>query len=131
MQSQIYTNYRLILPTEEILGTLVVEDGIIADIQPEIVSQGQNGEGNYKEYYQGKHGVPEAKMDEFIQMRLESQRKHAVENRQALVKMTREKGISLASHDDATVDRVTEAIASHVFFDKNQKLCQISQKYNI
>ena len=248
MQSQIYTNYRLLLPTEEILGTLVVEDGIIADIQPEIVDRGQNGEGNYllpglielhtdnfekcisprpgvrwnleaaavnhdrdlissgittvcdaiaigdvtpredslrlhhyapmidaiaegqstgrfschhllhlrcelgyeylydivepyaehpllalislmdhtpgqrqfvkidkyKEYYQGKHGVPEAKMDEFIQMRLESQRKHAVENRQALVKMTQEKGISLASHDDATVDHVTEAIAEGV-----------------
>jgi alpha-D-ribose 1-methylphosphonate 5-triphosphate diphosphatase len=69
---------------------------------------------NYKEYYQGKHGVPEAKMDEFIQMRLESQHRHAVANRQALVKMTQEKGISLASHDDATVDHVQEAIAEGV-----------------
>ncbi len=248
MQSQIYTNYRLLLPTEEILGTLVIKNGIIADIQPGILSQGQNGNGDYllpglielhtdnlekcisprpgvrwnldaaavnhdrdlissgittvcdaiaigdvtpkedslrlhhyapmidavaegqsagrfscdhllhlrcelgyehlyeivepyaehpllalislmdhtpgqrqfvnidkyKEYYQGKHGVPEAKMEEFIQMRLESQRKHATENRQALVKMTQEKEISLASHDDATADHVQEAIAEGV-----------------
>lgn len=248
MQSQIYTNYRLLLPTEEILGTLVVENGIIADIQPGIVDRGQNGNGDYllpglvelhtdnfekciapragvrwnleaaavnhdrdlissgittvcdaiaigdvtpkqdflrlhhyapaidaiaegqsagrfschhllhlrcelgyehlcnivepyaehpllalislmdhtpgqrqfvninkyKEYYQGKHGVPKAKMDEFVQMRLANQRQHAVANRQALVKMTREKRISLASHDDATVNHVLEAISEGV-----------------
>ena len=248
MQEQIYTNYCLLLPDTEQIGTLVIRDGIIADIQPGIVSQGQNGEGNYllpglielhtdnlekclsprpgvrwnleaaainhdrdlissgittvcdaiaigdvtpredsirlhnyapmidaiaegqvserfstdhwlhlrcelgyehlyniiepysehpllalislmdhtpgqrqfvnvdkyKQYYVGKHGVPEAKMDEFISMRLESQRKHARENRQALVKMTQEKAISLASHDDATVDHVQQAIAEGV-----------------
>lgn len=245
MQEQIYTNYRLLLPTEEVLGTLVIRNGIIADIQPGIVSQGQNGEGNYllpglielhtdnlekcisprpgvrwnleaaavnhdrdlissgittvcdaiaigdvtpredslrlhhyapmidaisqgqasgrfstdhllhlrcelgyehlydvvepysehpllalislmdhtpgqrqfvnvdkyKQYYIGKHGVPEAKMEDFIQMRLENQRQHAVANRKKLVKMTQEKTISLASHDDATVDHVRDAIA--------------------
>lgn len=248
MQEQIYTNYRLLLPTEEVLGTLIIRDGIITDIQPGIVSQGQNGEGNYilpglvelhtdnlekcisprpgvrwnleaaavnhdrdlissgittvcdaiaigdvtpredslrlhhyapmidivaegqaagrfstdhllhlrcelgyehlyqivepysqhpllalislmdhtpgqrqfvnidkyKQYYTGKHGVPEVKMEEFINMRLEYQRKHAQENRQALVKMTQEKRISLASHDDATVDHVQQAIAEGV-----------------
>ncbi len=47
MQSQIYTNYRLLLPHKEILGTIAVKDGIIVDIQPGVVSQGQNGDGNY------------------------------------------------------------------------------------
>ena len=248
MQSQIYTNYRLLLPDEEVLGTIAVTDGIITDIQPGIVSKGQNGEGNYlipglielhtdnlekclsprpgvrfplelaavnhdrdlissgittvcdaiaigdvtpkedclrlhhyapmidavatgqaagrfstdhllhlrcelgyehlyeivepyaghpllamislmdhtpgqrqfinidkyKQYYMGKHGVAESKMDEFIQMRLENQRQHAVQNRKALVNMAREKGISIASHDDATTDHVKEAIAEGV-----------------
>ena len=248
MQEQIYTNYRLLLPTEEILGTLVVRDRTIVDIQPDLVSQGQNGNGNYllpglielhtdnfekcisprpgirwnldaaavnhdrdlissgittvcdaisigdvtpkedslrlhhyapmieaiasgqaagrfnvdhllhlrcelgyehlystiepyaqhpllalislmdhtpgqrqfvsiekyKQYYVDKHGVPVEKMEEFIKMRLKNQRRHAIDNRQALVKMTREKGISLASHDDATVDHVREAIAEGV-----------------
>ena len=68
----------------------------------------------YKEYYTGKHGVPEAKMDEFIAMRLNNQRKHAADNRQALVNLSQAKNISLASNDDATVDHVREAIAEGV-----------------
>jgi len=248
MQSQIYTNYRLLLPHEEILGTIAVKDGVITDIQPGIVSQGQDGKGNYllpglielhtdnlekcisprpsarfplelaavnhdrdmissgittvcdaisigdvtpkddslrihhyaamidavaegqaagrfktdhllhlrcelgyehlyeiiepytnhsslalmslmdhtpgqrqfvdtqkyKEYYTNKHGVPEAKMDEFVAMRLDNQRKYAVENRQALVELSQKKNISLASHDDATVDHVREAISEGI-----------------
>ncbi len=47
MQEKIYTNYRLLLPHEEILGTIAIKDGIITDIQPGVVSQGQNGDGNY------------------------------------------------------------------------------------
>ena len=248
MQEQIYTNYRLLLPTEEILGTLVVRDGIVAEIQPGVVSQGEDGNGNYlmpglielhtdnfekcisprpgvrwnldvaavnhdrdlissgittvcdaiaigdvtpkqdslrlhhyepmieaiaqgqaaarfnadhllhlrcelgyehlystieplsqhpllalislmdhtpgqrqfvnidkyKQYYTGKHGVPLAQMEEFVEMRLANQRQYAVENRQALVTMCQEQKISLASHDDATVDHVREAIAEGV-----------------
>ncbi|MEB3337244.1 MAG: phosphonate metabolism protein PhnM [Leptolyngbyaceae bacterium] len=47
MSEQIYTNYRLQLPNEEVLGTLVVRDGAIADIQPGVVSTGHNGGGDY------------------------------------------------------------------------------------
>ncbi len=47
MNEQIYTNYRLQLPDQEVLGTLVVRDGRIADVQPGSVAQGQDGEGNY------------------------------------------------------------------------------------
>ena len=47
MAEHIYTNYRLQLPDEEILGTLAVQDGKIIDIQPGTVSQGENGEGEY------------------------------------------------------------------------------------
>ncbi|WP_019502506.1 alpha-D-ribose 1-methylphosphonate 5-triphosphate diphosphatase [Pseudanabaena sp. PCC 6802] len=47
MNEQIYTNYRLLLPDREILGTLVVRDGTIADIQPDVVAIGQNGGGDY------------------------------------------------------------------------------------
>ena len=248
MQSQIYTNYRLLLPTAEVLGTIAVKDGIISDIQPGVVTQGQDGNGDYlmpglielhtdnlekcisprpgvrwnldaaavnhdrdlissgittvcdaiaigdltpkedslrlhyyeptieavargqaagrfdadhllhlrcelgyehlystieplsqhplltlislmdhtpgqrqfvniekyKQYYTGKHGVPPEKMDRFVEMRLSNQRKHAVENRQALVEMCRRQSIALASHDDATEDHVREAIAEGV-----------------
>lgn len=46
MKEQVYTNYRLQLPTEEVIGTLVVRDGIIADIQPGAQSR-YDGEGEY------------------------------------------------------------------------------------
>lgn len=47
MNEQIYTNYRLQLPDQEVLGTLVVRNGVIADIQPGNVTQGQDGQGDY------------------------------------------------------------------------------------
>ncbi|MBW4486036.1 MAG: alpha-D-ribose 1-methylphosphonate 5-triphosphate diphosphatase [Tildeniella torsiva UHER 1998/13D] len=47
MTETIFTNYRLQLPDEEVLGTLVVRDGMIAEVQPGVVSQGYNGDGDY------------------------------------------------------------------------------------
>ena len=47
MTEHIYTNYRLQLSDQEVLGTLVIRDGAIADIQPGTVSQGQDGDGDY------------------------------------------------------------------------------------
>jgi alpha-D-ribose 1-methylphosphonate 5-triphosphate diphosphatase len=47
MNEQVYTNYRLQLENQEVLGTLVVRDGKIAEIQPGIVTQGQDGNGDY------------------------------------------------------------------------------------
>lgn len=47
MNEQIYTNYRLQLPNEEIVGTIVVRDNLIADIQPDVTFRGQDGQGEY------------------------------------------------------------------------------------
>jgi alpha-D-ribose 1-methylphosphonate 5-triphosphate diphosphatase len=47
MNEQIYTNYRLQLPDQEVIGTIVVRDGKIADIQPGTVAQGLDGQGDY------------------------------------------------------------------------------------
>jgi alpha-D-ribose 1-methylphosphonate 5-triphosphate diphosphatase len=47
MQESIYTNYRLLLPDQELLGTLVVRDGKIAEIQPGATRVGRDGEGDY------------------------------------------------------------------------------------
>ncbi|MDZ7954245.1 phosphonate metabolism protein PhnM [Nostoc sp. DedQUE09] len=246
MNEQIYTNYRLQLPDQELLGTLVVRDGLIADIQPGIVSHGQNGQGDYllpglielhtdnlercmsprpgirwpleaaavyhdrdiasagvttvcdaiaigdvaagslrltnfapmidvisqgqstgrfcvehrihlrcelayeqvyeitaqyadhpllsmislmdhtpgqrqfvrldkfKEYYMGKHGVTADEIDEFILIRQQKQQIYAQKNRKALVELTKTKSISLASHDDARVEHVQEALEDGV-----------------
>ena len=242
MTQQVYTNYRLQLPEGEVLGTLVVEDGTIDDIQPGVVNQGQNGEGDYllpglielhtdnleqrmsprpkvnwpldvaavyhdrdlaaagittvcdaisvgdltpnslrmlqfepmiealyqgqtsgrfsvdhhlhlrcelgyektfevvedyaqhpmlcllslmdhtpgqrqfaklekyKEYYMGKHGVGAHEIDQFIADRIAAQSQNAQQNRQNLVQLAQTHSLALASHDDATVDHVQEAI---------------------
>ena len=242
MKEQIYTNYRLQLPDRETIGTLVVRDGSIADIQPGIVSSGINGEGNYlmpglielhtdnlercisprpkirwpveaaasyhdrdlisagittvcdaiaigdfednsarvtlynsmidvisagqqqgkfatdrrlhlrcelsyenvskiveeyadnpllclislmdhtpgqrqfvnlkkyKEYQMGKYGITQQEMEQLIEKRQIQQQKYAEKNRRELVEFARKKGITLASHDDATVAHVKEAV---------------------
>jgi alpha-D-ribose 1-methylphosphonate 5-triphosphate diphosphatase len=246
MNEQIYTNYRLLLPDEEILGTLIVRNGKIADIQPGITNKGENGEGKYlipglielhtdnlercmsprpgirwpleaaaiyhdrdlasagvttvcdaiaigdvnpksprlknysqminvlcqgkadkrflvdhyihlrcelaypevdqiteeyvhnslllmislmdhtpgqrqfinlekfKEYYMGKHGVTAQEMEEFITTRQERHKLYSNKNRHSLVELARERKIALASHDDATVDHVQEAVEDGV-----------------
>ncbi|BAZ89894.1 phosphonate metabolism protein PhnM [Raphidiopsis curvata NIES-932] len=246
MNEQIYTNYRLLLPDEEILGTLIVRNGKIADIQPGITNKGENGEGKYlipglielhtdnlercmsprpgirwpleaaaiyhdrdlasagvttvcdaiaigdvnpksprlknydqminvicqgkadkrflvdhyihlrcelaypevyqiteeyvhnslllmislmdhtpgqrqfinlekfKEYYMGKHGVTAPEMEEFITTRQERHKLYSNKNRHFLVELARERKIALASHDDATVDHVQEAVEDGV-----------------
>jgi alpha-D-ribose 1-methylphosphonate 5-triphosphate diphosphatase len=242
MNEQVYTNYLLQLPEQELLGTVVVRDGLIADIQPGIVNQGENGEGDYllpglielhtdnlercmsprpgirwplaaaavyhdrdlasagvttvcdaiaigdiaiasprltnyapmidtisqgqaagrfcvehllhlrcelayeqvyeitsqyinhpllsmislmdhtpgqrqfihldkfKEYYMGKHGVKADEIDEFILIRQQRQEMYAQKNRIALVELCKTQGIALASHDDATVEHIQEAV---------------------
>jgi len=64
----------------------------------------------FKEYYMGKHGITPEQMEEFIEFRQQEQQKYAPKNRQALVALSHAKGISLATHDDATVEHVQEAI---------------------
>ena len=246
MNEQIYTNYRLQLPDQELIGTLVVRDGLIADIQPGIVSLGQQGNGDYllpglielhtdnlercisprpgidwpieaaaiyhdrdmaaagittvcdaiavgdvaigsprltkyapmievvtqgqnqgkfsvdhrlhlrcelayeyvcqiieqytehpllklislmdhtpgqrqftridkfKEYYMGKHGVSHSQIDDLIDTRQKKQLEYADKHRRKLVEISQIKGISLASHDDATEDHVLEAVKDGV-----------------
>lgn len=64
----------------------------------------------YKEYYMGKYGISEAEMKNFIGYRQDIQKQYAAKNRQGLVDIAKEHKISLASHDDATINHVEEAV---------------------
>jgi alpha-D-ribose 1-methylphosphonate 5-triphosphate diphosphatase len=68
----------------------------------------------YREYYQGKHGMSDAEIDTFTERQLDNQRRHSAPNRRAIVARCRERGIPLASHDDATVEHVAEALSEGV-----------------
>ena len=64
----------------------------------------------YKTYYQGKKGFSDTEMEAFIKRRQESASELAPENRKRLSAKAQERGISIASHDDATTEHVDEAI---------------------
>lgn len=61
-------------------------------------------------YYQGKFGLTDAQMETFIAERREQQQIHSARNRRTVVKMAKENNRPVASHDDATVEHVAEAI---------------------
>jgi alpha-D-ribose 1-methylphosphonate 5-triphosphate diphosphatase len=64
----------------------------------------------FRAYYMGKSGMSEAELQDFIIRRQAQAEKSSATNRQAIARMARERGIVLASHDDATEDHVAEAI---------------------
>lgn len=68
----------------------------------------------YKEYFAGKYGMGEKAFQEFFDAALAAQEKYAVPNRRAIVAQCRERGVPLASHDDATPEHVDEAIGDGV-----------------
>lgn len=65
----------------------------------------------YREYYQGKFGMNDTEMTDFMDQQAEWARRHSAVNRQAIVALCRAGGIPLASHDDATPAHVETAVA--------------------
>lgn len=68
----------------------------------------------YATYYQGKYNLNDAEFARFIQDKTEQQKLYSEPNRRAVVKIAHEHDIHLASHDDATVAHVDEAIEDGV-----------------
>jgi alpha-D-ribose 1-methylphosphonate 5-triphosphate diphosphatase len=66
---------------------------------------------NYRMYYQGKYRMTDEEMQAFIDERVADQKVHSAKNRAAVVSIARERGLRLASHDDATQDHVEEALS--------------------
>ncbi|PHQ71908.1 MAG: phosphonate metabolism protein PhnM [Sneathiella sp.] len=68
----------------------------------------------YYTYYQGKYGLTDGQMEGFISERKEDQARHSKRHRQHAVKSANDRGIALASHDDATTCHVDEAITDGI-----------------
>ncbi|WP_417671256.1 alpha-D-ribose 1-methylphosphonate 5-triphosphate diphosphatase [Roseibium sp.] len=64
----------------------------------------------YKTYYQGKRGFSDEQMEAFIKARQERASSLAPENRKKISADAIARGIAIASHDDATLAHVGEAI---------------------
>lgn len=71
-------------------------------------------ESRYAAYYQGKFNMSDAELAEFIAERKADQARHSAANRRQTVRWAHERGLVLASHDDATPAHVAEAAADRV-----------------
>lgn len=63
----------------------------------------------YREYYMGKYHLSPAEMEEFLQEQIANSRQYSDRQRRAIVEDCHARGISVASHDDATLAHVQES----------------------
>ncbi len=63
----------------------------------------------YREYYMGKYHLSPAEMDTFVSEQLANSARHSDQQRAAIVDICRSRELALASHDDATLEHVTES----------------------
>ncbi|MEO0547629.1 MAG: alpha-D-ribose 1-methylphosphonate 5-triphosphate diphosphatase [Pseudomonadota bacterium] len=68
----------------------------------------------YTLYYKTKRGLTDAQFEVFVANRKAQSAKYSDTHRKAIAATCREKGIAIASHDDATLDHVDEAIRDGV-----------------
>jgi alpha-D-ribose 1-methylphosphonate 5-triphosphate diphosphatase len=64
----------------------------------------------YRQYYQGKFGMADEVFDAFVARTRRDHDAFSASNRAEIVRLCHERGLGLASHDDATPDHVLEAV---------------------
>jgi alpha-D-ribose 1-methylphosphonate 5-triphosphate diphosphatase len=64
----------------------------------------------YREYNQGKYGLSDRELDALIAKRKDDQAAYGERHRAAIVRLCHKHGFPLASHDDATLRHVEEAV---------------------
>ncbi|CAG8998630.1 MAG: Alpha-D-ribose 1-methylphosphonate 5-triphosphate diphosphatase [Candidatus Celerinatantimonas neptuna] len=86
---------------------------------PELVSVMDHSPGQrqfanidrYRQYYQGKYRLSDVEMEAFIVRQMAASEQYGRLSREAICKTCHERGIVLASHDDATSDHIGEALS--------------------
>lgn len=63
----------------------------------------------YRTYYQGKYGLDDAALEAFVEEQLANSARYSAEYRLAIADVCRQRGLALASHDDATLAHVAES----------------------
>lgn len=72
-------------------------------------------EAKLRDYYRGKNGgMTDAELDRLFERRLRYQERYAAANYAELVKLAKQYGTPLASHDDTTLEHVRQSIADGV-----------------
>lgn len=65
----------------------------------------------YREYYQGKYHLSDSEMEVFIEKQCQMAALYSEPYRYQIAKTCRERGLTLASHDDATLEHVNESVS--------------------
>jgi len=86
--------------------------------QPQLVSVMDHSPGQrqfasiekYRQYYQGKYKLSDAEMSAFIDRQTEASRLYSDRYRREICAICEQRGIPLASHDDATRGHVAESV---------------------
>ncbi|TEA77274.1 alpha-D-ribose 1-methylphosphonate 5-triphosphate diphosphatase [Allopusillimonas ginsengisoli] len=63
----------------------------------------------YREYYQGKYHLTDREIDAFIDTHQQNSRRYSDRYRRSIVQECRQRSLSIASHDDATVAHARES----------------------
>jgi alpha-D-ribose 1-methylphosphonate 5-triphosphate diphosphatase len=90
--------------------------------------------GKYREYNQGRYGLTDAQLDALVERRLEERARYADEHRAAITALCRKHGLPVASHDDATVAHVDEAMqagAAIAEFPTTLEAAQAAHEYGL
>lgn len=69
---------------------------------------------SYRAYYIKKYQMTDAEFETYANQRIEAQKTHGEPNRRKIVALAQERGIQIASHDDATEDHVREAVEDKI-----------------
>ena len=70
--------------------------------------------GQYTLYYKTKRGLSDEAFARYVDMRKEQSQRYSAPHRHAIAEHCRGAGVTLASHDDATLDHVDEAVGQGV-----------------
>ncbi|MEM9278279.1 MAG: alpha-D-ribose 1-methylphosphonate 5-triphosphate diphosphatase [Pseudomonadota bacterium] len=88
----------------------------------------------YYTYYQGKYGLNDQQMEQYMTERRAVQEKYSAPNRREIVKLAHSKSVPIASHDDATIEHVDEAIEDGIVvaeFPTTLEAANASHKNNL
>jgi alpha-D-ribose 1-methylphosphonate 5-triphosphate diphosphatase len=88
----------------------------------------------YREYNQGRYGLTDAQLDALVERRLEERARYAEEHRAAITALCRKHGLPVASHDDATIAHVDEAMqagAAIAEFPTTLEAAQAAHEYGL
>jgi alpha-D-ribose 1-methylphosphonate 5-triphosphate diphosphatase len=99
----------------------LVEDALVTVVSVMDHSPGQRQfmrEDKYRDYYMGKFHLSSVEMDEFTARQKEASARYSGPNRRTIAEHCRQRGLILASHDDATHAHVAEAEELGVHFSE-------------